>query len=90
MTAVSGLTDIILAHAIGVSRQTVWTWLNGINQPKGHHLVALIGFFDSSFANELLGPTAGCTVAKLSDVRADALRKVAEGMAELKAMEGGR
>jgi DNA-binding transcriptional regulator YiaG len=90
MTPTSGLTDIMLAHALGVSRQTVWTWLNGINQPKGHHLVALINFFDASFANEILGPTAGCTVAKLCDARASALLKVAEGLAELKAMEAGR
>lgn len=84
MTAATGLTDIILAHALGVSRQTVWTWLNGVNQPKGHHLVAMIRFFDSSFANEILGPTANCTVVKLGDARATALRKVADGLEELR------
>jgi hypothetical protein len=86
----TGLTDAILARELKVSRQTVWTWLNGINQPKGHHLVALINFFDSAFANEILGPTAGLTVAKLCDRRAAALLKVAEGLAELKAIGGDR
>jgi DNA-binding XRE family transcriptional regulator len=83
MTPTSGLTDIVLAHALGVSRQTVWTWLNGVNQPKGHHLMALLTFFDASFANEILEPT-GCTVAKLCNRRAEALRKISEGMAALR------
>lgn len=86
MTPTSGLTDIVLAHALGVSRQTVWTWLNGVNQPKGHHLVAMIRFFDGSFANEILGPTANCTVVKLGDARESALRKVAEGLEALRRM----
>lgn len=74
-----------LAHALRIDQQTVWKLLNGHNSPSGPVLMALFTFFDAAFANEILEST-GCTVAKLSDRRAAALRKVAEGMAELKAM----
>jgi hypothetical protein len=78
-----------LAYALRVDQQTVWKLLNGYNSPSGPVLMALLSFFGADFANEILGST-GCVVAKLSDARADALRKVAEGMAELKAIEGGQ
>lgn len=78
-----------LQHAIGVSEGTIDNLMSGNGDPSGRVLMALLSFFDSSFANEILAPT-GCTVAKLSDARAAALRKVAEGMAELQRMEVSR
>ena len=76
-----------LQHALGVSSGTIDNLLSGNSDPSGRVLMGLLTFFDSAFANEILAPT-GCTVAKLSDARAAALRKVAEGMAELQRMEG--
>lgn len=72
-----------VAGATGLSRATIDNLLNGNNDPSGRALMALLTFFDESFAAEILEPT-GLTVAKLSDRRAAALRKVAEGMAELR------
>lgn len=74
-----------LTHALQVSEQTVWNLLSGNNDPSGRVLMALLTFFDESFAAEILEPT-GLTVAKLSDRKAAALRKVAEGMEELRRM----
>ena len=72
-----------LAYALQLSAGTIDNLLNGNNDPSGRALMALLTFFDESFAAEILEPT-GLTVAKLSDRRAAALRKVAEGMAELR------
>jgi hypothetical protein len=79
----TGLTVKQLAYTLRIDQQTVWKLLNGYNAPSGPVLMALLTFFDASFANEILEPT-GCTVAKITDARAVALRKVAEGMAELR------
>jgi transcriptional regulator with XRE-family HTH domain len=79
----TGLTVKQLAYSLRVDQQTVWKLLNGYNAPSGPVLMALIAFFDCSFANEILEP-AGCQVAKIGDARSHALRKVAEGMAELR------
>lgn len=64
----SGLTLEQLGDALNVSKPTVWSWLNGVNEPKGRHVVALMALFDASFANEILDGT-GCTVLKLEDAR---------------------
>jgi len=64
----SGLTLEQLANALGVSKPTAWSWLNGVNEPKGRHVVSMIAFFDASFANEILDGT-GATVVKLADTR---------------------
>lgn len=72
-----------LAYALQLSAGTIDNLMNGNNDPSGRALMALLTFFDESFAAEILEPT-GLTVAKLSDRRAAALRKVAEGMAELR------
>lgn len=77
-----------LAHALRVSDETVSQWMSGNRNPRGDHLLNLIAFFDSAFANEILGGT-GCQVVKLSDRRAmEAAQMIAEGAAILKAMEG--
>jgi transcriptional regulator with XRE-family HTH domain len=76
-----------LQKALGVSAGTIDNLLNGNSDPSGRVLMGLLSFFDASFANEILAPT-GCTVAKLCDARAAALKKVAEGMAELHRSEG--
>ena len=77
------ITPKQLAYALRLSPGTIDNLLNGNNDPSGRALMALLTFFDASFANEILEPT-GCTVAKLSDARAEALRKIAQGMEELR------
>ena len=74
-----------LAYALQVSEQTVWNLLSGNKSsgPSGRVLMKLLTFFDAAFANEILAPT-GCTVAKVTDARAVALRKAAEAMDELR------
>lgn len=78
-----------LQHALGVSSGTVDNLLSGNNDPSARVFMGLLTMMDAAFANEILAPT-GCVIAKLSDARSAALRKVAEGMAELQRMEGGR
>lgn len=68
-------------------RGSVWAWLNGINEPKGHHLVELFGLMDASFACEVLAGS-GCTVVKLADKRA-ALAKAQAEYEEAVAIAGG-
>lgn len=55
-----------LAYHLQRSEQTIWGWLGGHRPPSGTDLIALINFFDASFANEILD---GCVVHKLSDRR---------------------
>ena len=62
------ITPKQLAYALRLSPGTIDNLLNGNNDPSGRALMALLTFFDASFANEILEPT-GCTVAKLSDAR---------------------
>lgn len=76
-----------LQHALGVSAGTIDNLLNGNTDPSGRVLMGLITFFDAAFCNEILEGT-GCTVAKIGDARQAALRKVAEGLAELQRAEG--
>jgi transcriptional regulator with XRE-family HTH domain len=73
----SGLTLEQLSQALSVSKPTAWSWLNGVNEPKGRHVVSMIAFFDASFANEILDGT-GATVVKLADTR-KAYEKAAQG-----------
>lgn len=72
-----GFTAKHVARARHVSEPTVWAWMNGINGPKGHHLVELLGLMDASFGNEILAPT-GATLVKLADKRAALERAQAE------------
>lgn len=72
-----------LSFALRISEQTVWNLLAGNSDPSGRVLMGLLSFFDAAFANEILGHT-GCTVAKLCDARADALKKISEGMEALR------
>lgn len=74
-----------LSYALQISEQTVWNLLSGNKSsgPSGRVLMALLTFFDAAFCNEILAGT-GCTVAKLTDARAEALRKISEGMATLR------
>ena len=58
-----------LARAVGVSEQTVCSWIWGNNCPSGKHLIALIAFLPAAFANAVLAGT-GCTFAKIQDARA--------------------
>ncbi len=73
----TSLTIKALAMVLRVSEQTIWAWLNGINQPRWGHVLALINFFDAAFANEILAGT-GAVVAKLADARAALAKAEAE------------
>lgn len=76
-----------LCAALGVSGNTVSNWLSGNNEPQGGHLMALIRFFDSSFAQEI----SQGHVTKITDRRAmEAIRKMVEAQAELTAALGGK
>ena len=57
-----------LARVLQVSEQTVWSWVNATNAPRGWQLMKLLQFFDVAFANEIMG-AAGCTVVKLNAVQ---------------------
>ncbi len=72
-----------LSFALRISEQTVWNLLAGNSDPSGRVLMGLLTFFDASFANEVLAQT-GCTVAKICDQRVEALRKISEGMEQLR------
>ncbi|TXH35270.1 MAG: hypothetical protein E6Q98_15880 [Rhodospirillaceae bacterium] len=81
------LTREQLREGLNCSASTIDNLMSGNHDPSGPILMALLAFADDALANEILEPT-GCTVAKLCDRRAAALKKVAEGMAELRAAEG--
>lgn len=72
-----------LSFALHISEQTVWNLLAGNSDPSGRVLMGLLSFFDAGFANQILQPT-GCTVAKVCDKRAEALKKISEGMEVLR------
>lgn len=84
----TGLTAKHLARAMNVSAGTIDNLLSGNNDPSARVLLELVRFFDSAFCNEVFAGT-GATIVKLSDQRAlAAARKIAEGVEELKALEG--
>ena len=65
----------VLAHAVGVSTDTLGNYLSGYSQPDSYVMGRLLAFFDAAFANEVYGQ-AGLVIAKLTDVkRADELRQ---------------
>ena len=78
-----------LAYALRVSEGTIWNLMSGNNEPSGRVLMALVQFFDAAFANEIFAGT-GATIVKLGESRAaeNAARKIAEGMEELKRLDG--
>ena len=77
------ITPKQLAYATQLSGGTIDNLMSGHNDPSGRSLMALLTFFDESFAAEILEPT-GLSFAKLNDRRAAALRQVAEGMETLR------
>ena len=75
-----------LSTTLGVSRNTVDNWLSANHEPQGGHLMALIRFFDSSFAQEI----SQGHVTKITDRRAmEAIRKMAEAQQELQTALNG-
>lgn len=75
-----------LRHSLGVSENTLNNWLSGHNEPRGGHVMALIRFFDSSFAQEI----SQGHVTKITDRRAMvAIQKMAEAQRELNAALNG-
>lgn len=71
-----------LRHAIGVSENTLNNWLGAHHDMRGPHLMALIRFFDSSFAQEI----SEGHVTKIADRRAmEAVQKLAAAQRELHA-----
>lgn len=76
-----------LCYSLRVSGNTLSNWLSANNEPKGGHVMSLIRFFDSSFAEEI----SQGHVTKITDRRAmDAVKKLAEAQAELTAALGGK
>lgn len=57
-----------LAHALGVSVQTIDNWCGAVSQPDGFMLVQMIHFFDTAFAVEVFGQGA-LIVSKIDDAR---------------------
>lgn len=75
-----------LCYALGVTRNTLDNWLSANNEPKGGHVMALIRFFDSGFAQEI----SQGHVTKITDRRAMvAIQKMAEAQRELNAALNG-
>ena len=68
-----------LARVLQVSEQTVWSWVNATNAPRGWQLMKLLQFFDAGFANQIMGAT-GCTVVKLN---ADRRQELLDALAVL-------
>ena len=86
LTPNSNLSHKQLAYAIQASERQVWSWIAATNMPTGRHLLSLITFFDAGFVNALTAGR-GAPVIKLQDRRAmDAAAKIAEGIAELRAL----
>lgn len=83
-----GITRKQLQHALNVSSGTVDNLLAGHQDPSPRVFMALLQFFDTAFANEIMAPS-GLTVVKLADARAiEAAQKIIEGVAALKALGG--
>lgn len=75
----TGLTVKMVARATGLTERTIENASSG-TIPRGDTLMALLDFFDATFANEIF---AGATflVVKLSDQRAaEAARQINEGV----------
>lgn len=76
-----------LSYELRVSPNTIDNWLSGNNEPRGSHIMALIRFFDSSFAQEI----SQGHVTKITDQRAmEAIRKMVEAQEELRQALGGK
>ena len=82
----TGLQRKVLAAALGVSRDTVDNWLAGNNEPSASKLADLINFLDPGFVSELF---AGAVVKIPSKQAAEALQRMNEAHAELRAALGG-
>lgn len=70
----------VVARATGLTERTVENAMSGETMPRGDTLMALLDFFDATFANEIF---AGATflVVKLSDHRAaEAARQINDGL----------
>lgn len=65
------------AYDLQVSEQTVWNWLSSNRDPAGRHVVAMLNYFDASFAREI-GIEA--EVVKLCDKRYAAARQLNEAI----------
>lgn len=76
----------VVARATGLTERTIENAMSGETMPRGDTLMALIDFFDASFANEIFAGTT-FMVVKLSDQRAaDAARMINDGVAALQAL----
>jgi hypothetical protein len=68
----------IVARATGLTERTIENAMSGDTLPRSDTLMALVDFFDATFANEIFGHL-GIVVVK----PAEASRKVAQGLHEL-------
>ena len=80
----------VVANATGLTERTIENAMSGLTMPRGDTLMALIDFFDATFANEVFAGTT-FLVVKLSDHRAAAAaRMINEGVAVLAALGRGK
>lgn len=86
----TGLRIKVVAQATGLTERTIENAMSGETMPRGDTLMALIDFFDASFANEVFAGTT-FMVVKLADQRAaTAARMINEGAAMLAELGRGK
>lgn len=68
----------VVARATGLTERTIENAMSGETMPRGDTLIALVDFFDATFANEVLGHL-GIVITKPKD----AAQKALDGLTEL-------
>jgi predicted DNA-binding transcriptional regulator AlpA len=79
-----------LAYVLQLSEPTIWNLLSANNEPSGRTIDKLVGFFKDQFINEIWGCHNIYCLDRGDERRADAMRRIDEAQAELRAMEGER
>lgn len=77
-----------LAYILHLSEPTIWNLLSANNEPSGRTIDKLVSFFKDQFINEIWGCHNIVCLDRGDEKRADAMRRIAEAHAELRAMEG--
>lgn len=83
----AGLSVKVVARATGLTERTIENAMSGQTMPRTDTMLALVDFFDVSFANEVFAGTT-FMVIKLADQKAiDAAAKIIEGAAILQQLQ---
>lgn len=83
----AGLSLKVVARSTGLTERTIENAMSGQTMPRTDTMLALVDFFDVSFANEVFAGTT-FMVIKLADQKAiDAAAKIMEGAAALQALQ---